>query len=65
MVGGIEGEGPRGEPTAHQPSQQEQTQPLQGRAEGRESLQWPTTIDQSERLLFSTTLPLTPHEEPA
>jgi hypothetical protein len=47
-MAGHEGEGPRGEPTPQQPKQPEQTQPLQGRAEGRERLQGPTTVDQSE-----------------
>jgi hypothetical protein len=38
----------RGEqPQPEQPRQPEQTQPLQGRAAGRESLQGPTTVDQS------------------
>jgi NUMOD3 motif len=41
------GEGSRGAPTAQQPSQPEQTQPLQGRAAGKESLQGPTTVDES------------------
>jgi hypothetical protein len=61
-MGGVEGEGPRGEPTAQQNKQEqapvqgdsertpvhpEQRQPLQGRAEGRQSLQGPTTVDRS------------------
>jgi hypothetical protein len=33
-----------------QDRQPEQTQPVQGRAEGRESLQFPTTVDQSGQL---------------
>lgn len=46
-MAGIEG-GPRGgEPTPQKPRQAEQTQPLQGRAEGRASLQGPTTVDGS------------------
>ena len=62
MGGRIEGEGPRGEPTAHRPSQPEQTQPLQGRAEGRGSLQGPTTVDRSEQLPSLPNLPPTVHE---
>src|SRR4029450_212097 len=46
-----------------QPSKQpEQTQPLQGRATGRESLQGPTTVDQSEQLPSSPSLPLASQE---
>jgi hypothetical protein len=44
-MAGIEGEGPLSEPTAREPRQPEQTQPQQGRAAGRESLQGPTTLD--------------------
>jgi hypothetical protein len=40
-----EGERPRVERTSQQPKHPEQTQPLQGRAAGRESLQGPTTVD--------------------
>jgi hypothetical protein len=49
MSGGIEGEGRRGEPISHQPRQPEHMQPLQGRVEGKQSLQGPTTVDGSEQ----------------
>ena len=63
MGGRIEGEGPRGEPTSQQ-SKPEQTQPLQGRAEGRQSLQGPTTVDRTEQLPSSRDLSITPQEQP-
>jgi len=44
---GIEGERPRGELTSQQ-NKPEHTQPLQGRAEGKQSLQGPTTFDGHE-----------------
>ena len=50
MSGGIERERPHVERTPQQPSQPEQTQPLQGSAEGRKSLQGPTTVGGSEQL---------------
>jgi hypothetical protein len=49
MTGGIEGAGPRGDPTSQQPSQSEQMQPLQGRVrEDARSLQGPATFDGHE-----------------
>jgi hypothetical protein len=42
----------------------EPTQPLQGRATGRESLQGPTTVDGSEQPQPSPGLPITPQEHP-
>jgi hypothetical protein len=48
-MAGIEGEPRHSEPTPQQ-NKPEQTQPLQGRVEGRESLQGPTTVDQSNQL---------------
>jgi hypothetical protein len=48
MSGGIEGERPRVERTSQQPSQPENPQPQQGRAEGKQSLQGPTTFDGHE-----------------
>jgi hypothetical protein len=47
-MAGIEQRG--GQPQPEQPRQSDQTQPLQGRATGRESLQGPTTVDRSEQL---------------
>jgi hypothetical protein len=54
-----------------QPSQPEHTQPLQGSAEGKQSLQGPTTVDRSEQLQSSREkgqaslgLPLNPQEKP-
>jgi|SRR5687768_7569808 len=38
------------------------TEAAQGRAEGRESLQGPTTVDHPEQLPSSTSLPYTPQE---
>src|SRR2546425_11743274 len=64
MSGRIEGERPRGERTPQQPSQPEHMQPLQGRAEGKQSLQGPTTVDRSEQLQPSRDLPITPQEQP-
>jgi hypothetical protein len=49
MAGSTEGNHPRGDAKSQQPSQPEHTQPLQGRAAGRESLQGPTTVDRSEQ----------------
>jgi hypothetical protein len=49
-MGGIERGTPHSERTPQQPSQPENPQPLQGRAEGRgRSLQGPTTVDGSEQ----------------
>jgi hypothetical protein len=48
-MAGIERGTPSGEAKPQQPRQPEQTQPLQGRAVGRESLQGPTTVDRSEQ----------------
>jgi hypothetical protein len=48
--------GPEGERTAQKPKQPEQTQPQQGRAEGRESLQGPTTVDQSRQPQLGSTI---------
>ena len=48
MTGIPEGERPHVERTPQQPKHPEHTQPLQGRAEGRESLQGPTTFDGHE-----------------
>jgi hypothetical protein len=45
MAGGPEGKQPRFDRTPQQPRQPDQTQPSQGRAAGRESLQGPTTVD--------------------
>jgi hypothetical protein len=45
-MAGVEQRGGQRQP--QQPRQPEQTQPLQGRAAGRESLQGPTTVDRSE-----------------
>ena len=57
--------------TGHQHSQPEHTQPLQGRAEGKQSLQGPTTFDSSEqpqpsreRGQISPSLPITTQEQP-
>jgi hypothetical protein len=44
-MAGPEGQRPHVERTPQQPRQPDQTQPLQGRATGRESLQGPTTVD--------------------
>jgi hypothetical protein len=48
-MAGVEGERPHVERASQQPRQPEQTQPQQGRAEGKKSLQGPTTVDRSEQ----------------
>ena len=52
MSGGIEKGQPNFERTVQQPRQPEQTQPLQGRAAGRESLQGPTAVYSSENPIY-------------
>jgi hypothetical protein len=42
----------------------EKTQPQQGRAEGRKSLQGPTTVEGSEQPQFLPGLPISPQESP-
>src|SRR5437763_3352910 len=49
MTGSPEGPRPHFDRTPQQPRQPEQTQPLQGRAEGQGSLQGPTTVGGSEQ----------------
>jgi hypothetical protein len=53
-MAGVEQRG--GQPQPQQPRQAEQTQPLQGRAAGRESLHGPTTVDQSGQPQLGSTL---------
>jgi hypothetical protein len=47
-----------------QPSQPEQTQPLQGRTEGRQSLQGPTTVEDSEQPQSTPDHSITPQKQP-
>jgi hypothetical protein len=63
MAGGVEGERPHVERTAEQPRQPEQTQPAQGRSEGRASLQGPTTLDGAAQGDSESTRVQKPHME--